>query len=215
MNFPNEILNLIFSYIGPTPIVEILKPEINKYLSSNEYQVDMSFKEFILRQNINKWIKLQKINKQEKNNFFFERHLRSKTQPKINENRLLPRILYSSLSNEVLNIIKCKSDSHPNSKIINELIKRYNNNNNNSNNLDKMCSFTKWKFRYQKRRPHPIAKILKPEILIWQKYYNFCYFFTFKQNEYIIINRNCRKYDDKLVDLMRLGYYGGRNGDIY
>jgi hypothetical protein len=144
-----------------------------------------------------------------------ERRLRSKTQPKINENRLLPRILYSSLSNEVLNIIQCKSESHPNSKLIYESIKRYNNNTNNINNLDKMCSFTEWRFRYQKRRPHPIAKILKLEILIWQKNYNFCYFFTFKQNEYIIINRNCRKYDDKLVDLMRLGYYGGGNGNIY
>jgi hypothetical protein len=213
MNFPDEILNLIFSYIPPSPIVAILKPHINKYFKSNEYQSDMSFKAWILRENICKWINLQKKTRDEIMAFYIERRLRSKIQPKINENRLLPRILYSSLSNEVLNTIKYKSDSHPNSKLIYELIRRYNPYNFNIENT--MHSFTEWKFRYQKRRPHPIAIILKPEIELWQKSYNFCYFFTFKQNEYIIINRNCRKYDDKLVDLIRLGYYGGRNGNIY
>jgi hypothetical protein len=68
------------------------------------------------------------------------------------------------------------------------------------------------------RGPHPIALILKPEIEKWKKdYSHFCYFFTFKKNEYMIVNRNLKlkKWNEKFCYLDKKGYYGGGKGDIY
>jgi hypothetical protein len=46
MNFPDEILNLIFSFRGSHPLAIIIKSEINKYLISKDH---IKFKDWILK----------------------------------------------------------------------------------------------------------------------------------------------------------------------
>jgi hypothetical protein len=50
MNFPDEILNLIFSFREKHPIAEILKQHINKYLKYiDDNNITYKFKDWILR----------------------------------------------------------------------------------------------------------------------------------------------------------------------
>jgi hypothetical protein len=124
-NLPNEILNMIFSYVGPSPIVEILKPEINKYLTSNHcILLKKSFNERILENNL--FYRLDKyyyntddIRDYEEGKKLYNQWLERKLP---SENRLIPRILYNSLDNDVLQLIKYKRNPHPNAEIMNNKI---------------------------------------------------------------------------------------------
>jgi hypothetical protein len=174
-NLPIEILNIIFSYVPRSPIVALLKPEINNYLILDDYDSDFydddddddnndddkknNFKEYILKNNflhrLDKYYNFRDLSNIKDNmermvKFYFIYDLnqiygrrnepyikiylewinRRITQSKINENRLLPKILYTYLSNDELKLIKCKSEQHSCAKIINTEINelKYKNN---------------------------------------------------------------------------------------
>jgi hypothetical protein len=127
-NLPIEILNMIFSYVGPSPIVEILKPKINKYLTSNDcIAFNRGFNEWILKETF--FYRLNRYYYNSDNIRVFEEGEKIRNEwlkRKLpSENRLIPRILYNSLDDDVLTFIKYKREPHPNAEILNNEIKSY------------------------------------------------------------------------------------------
>jgi hypothetical protein len=136
--FPNEILNLIFSYIGPSSTAEKLKPYINNNddVEKKKFYMPHSFIDYILNHNRRDIICNMLIRKNIKNEEDDEDIYKimrkweenDKAQKKINENILLPKILYSENSkipDKVLNLIVCKKEPHYIAKLLNFEINKF------------------------------------------------------------------------------------------